>query len=313
MNEALPALNGLRAFEATARYLSMTEAAKELHVTPGALSHQIRALERYLGVKLFERGIRSLTLTREGEYLFPGLQSGFGQIREAVGGLRSLSADNVLVISSTHGFTARWLASRLYDFASRHPDLDARVSSSFNISNFVSDGVDVAVRILPKDYQAESGLFVRKLIDFAYVPVCSPTLLERHGPVETAADLVGLPIIHDEAHTNELKIPFWEQWYRDKGVTDPDLQGDLRFNSADPAINAAVQGAGLLLASNLLAYDDLSNGRLVAPIPHSVPAHHGFYLVYPQTSAERKSIQAFSDWIVAAFEDLDPAFLIEPS
>ena len=101
-------------------------------MTPGALSHQIRALENFLGLKLFERGVRSHTLTREGECLFPGLQSGFGQIREAVGGLRSLSADNVLVISSSHGYTARWLARRLYDFASSHPELDARVSSSFH-------------------------------------------------------------------------------------------------------------------------------------------------------------------------------------
>ncbi|MBG06092.1 MAG: transcriptional regulator [Rhodospirillaceae bacterium] len=310
MNTPLPALNGLRAFEATARYLSMTEAAKELHVTPGALSHQIRALEDFLGVKLFERGVRSLTLTREGEYLFPGLQSGFGQIREAVGGLRSLSADNVLVISSTHGFTARWLASRLYDFASSHPELDARVSSSFHLANFVSDGVDVAIRILPRDYVADDALQVHKLIEFAYIPVCSPTLLERHGAVENAADLIGLPIIHDEAHTNEIKIPFWAQWYREQGVDTPNLESGIRFNSADPAINAAVQGAGLLLASNILAYDDLSNGRLVAPIPHAVASNSAFYLVYTRTSADHKPVCAFRDWIIAKFEGLDREKLV---
>ena len=118
-----------------------------------------------------------------------------------------------------------------------------------------------------------------------------------------------MPLIQDEAHTNELKTPFWEQWFRELGVDNPNLTGGMRFNSADPAINAAVQGAGLLLASNILAYDDLRTGRLLAPVPHTVAAGHGFYLVYPRASAERESVRAFADWIIAEFEGLDGATL----
>ena len=144
MHSAMPPLNGLRAFEVTARHLSMTEAAKELNVTAGALSHQIRALEDFPGKKLFERGVRSLSLTREGQYLQPGLEAAFRQIKETVAGLRTFSAENVLVVSCTHGFNAKWLATRLYDFAVAHPELDVRLASSFRIANFVTDGIDLA-------------------------------------------------------------------------------------------------------------------------------------------------------------------------
>lgn len=121
--------------------------------------------------------------------------------------------------------------------------------------------------------------------------------------------MAGVPFIHDEAHTHDLKTPYWAQWFREQGVENPNLSGGLRFDSADPAINAAVQGAGLLLASNVLAYDDLRTGRLVAPVAHSVAAGHGFYLVYPRASAEREPVRAFADWIIAEFEGLDGATL----
>src|SRR6516162_10117917 len=145
MHNALPPLSALRAFEAAARHLSLTQAARELSVTPGALSHQIRGLEELLGVKLFERRVRSIALTSAGKQLYPGLHTGFGHIHDAVASLSRANEDRVLVISTPPGFTSKWLAPRLYRFATAHPEIDVRVSSSLNNANFTTDGVDAAI------------------------------------------------------------------------------------------------------------------------------------------------------------------------
>ena len=118
--------------------LSLTRAAEELHVTPGALSHQIRGLEDFLGVKLFERRVRAIALTPAGKLLYPGLQTGFTRIQEAVAGLGVAGDRRVLVLSTPPGFTAKWLAPRLYRFTDAHPDIDIRVSSSFGFANFAT-------------------------------------------------------------------------------------------------------------------------------------------------------------------------------
>src|SRR6201986_1470196 len=149
MHTAHPPLSALRAFEAAARHLSLTRAAAELHVTPGALSHQIRGLEELLGVKLFERKVRAIALTAAGRQLYPGLQTGFGHIREAVEGLRVGAQPNVLVVSTSPGLTSKWLAPRLYRFAAAHPDIEVRISSSINNANFATDGIDMALRNMP--------------------------------------------------------------------------------------------------------------------------------------------------------------------
>src|ERR1700688_2663262 len=182
MHTSMPPLNALRAFEAAARHLSLTRAAQELHVTAGALSHQIRGLEDLLGVKLFERRVRAIALTPAGKLLYPGLQTGFAHIQEAVAGLGLAGDQRVLVISTPPGFTAKWLAPRLYRFASAHPEIDVRVSSSFGYANFTTDGVDVAVRNLARDAAADPALVIEKLIEVSLVPVCSPRLIATHGP-----------------------------------------------------------------------------------------------------------------------------------
>src|SRR5450631_1796863 len=146
MHSPMPGLNALRAFEAAARHLSLTKAALELHVTASALSHQIRGLEELLGMQLFVRGVRSIALTSAGKQLYPGLQTGFTNIRDAVAGLRPAGDEHILVISTPPGLTAKWLAPRLYRFSSAHPEIDARVSSSLAATNFITDGVDVALR-----------------------------------------------------------------------------------------------------------------------------------------------------------------------
>src|ERR1044072_1465043 len=145
MHRPMPPLNALRAFEAAARHLSLTKAAAELNVTAGALSHQIRGLEDLLGGKLFERGVRSISLTAAGRQVAPGPQTGFLHLRGAVANLAASDSERVLVISTPPGFTSKWLAPRLYRFAAANPEIDTRITSSMASANFMTDGVDVAM------------------------------------------------------------------------------------------------------------------------------------------------------------------------
>jgi LysR family glycine cleavage system transcriptional activator len=305
MHKPMPPLSALRAFEAAARHLSLTKAAQELHVTAGALSHQIRGLEEQLGQKLFERRVRSIALTPAGKQLYPGLHTGFIHIRDAVAGLDDAGDERVLVISTPPGFTAKWLAPRLYRFSGAHPELDTRVSSSLSNANFATDGVDVAVRNLALDAAPDPELLIEKLVELSLVPVCSPKLLEAHGPFATAHALKGVPLIHDEALAGRAEIPTWADWFKAAGVDGVDVSRGLRFNSADHALDATVEGAGVLLAHDLLAYDELRTGRLVAPFKLKLRTGRGYCFVCPSKRQHRPQVQAFRTWIRQEMAALD--------
>jgi LysR family glycine cleavage system transcriptional activator len=305
MSFAMPPLNALRAFEAAARHLSLTRAAQELHVTAGALSHQIRGLEELLGVRLFERRVRAIALTAAGKLLYPGLNAGFAQIREALAALARTGDERVLVISTPPGFTAKWLAPRLYRFAAAHPDIDARISSSLANANFITDAVDVAVRNMPIGAEPDPALVMDKLMDIAMVPVCSPRLAERHGRLGSPQALAHVPLIHDDTLIHRAAVPTWADWFDAAGVPDVDVTRGLRFNSADHALDAAGEGAGVLLTHDLLAYDELRTGRLVIPVRRFLPSGRAFYVVCPKTRADHPHVRAFRDWIKQEIAALD--------
>jgi LysR family glycine cleavage system transcriptional activator len=293
----MPPLNALRAFEAAARHLSLTKAAEELHVTAGALSHQIRGLEELLGLKLFERRVRAIALTSAGKQLFPGLQTGFVHIRDAVAGLDDAADERVLVISTPPGLTAKWLAPRLYRFSAAQPEIDVRVSSSLGKANFTTDGVDVAVRNLSVDAPSDAELVIEKLIEVSLVPVCSAKLFEQHGPFASPQALKGVPLIHDDSLPFRAGMPSWADWFKAARVSGVDVSRGLRFNSADHALDATVEGAGVLLAQDLLAYDELRTGRLVAPFALTLNTGRGYYFVCAQRRQGHPNVQAFRAWI----------------
>jgi len=294
---SLPPLSSLRAFEAAARHLSLTRAAEELHVTPGALSHQIRGLEALLGVKLFERRVRAIALTAVGRQLYPGLQKGFGQIRDAVASLQVAHPSNVLVVSTSPGLTSKWLAPRLYRFSNAFADVDVRISSSLNIANFETDGIDIAVRNMPANPKPDPALEFEKLIDITLIAVCSPQLIKKYGAVRAARDLARLPLIHDDSLSPRAAVPNWREWFDAAGVSDVDLRRGLHFNSADHALEAAGEGAGVLLVHELLAYDDLRTGRLIIPTKLALPAGRAFHLVWPKSRRPSLAAEGFRRWI----------------
>jgi LysR family glycine cleavage system transcriptional activator len=302
----LPPLNSLRAFEAAARHLSLTKAAAELNVSPGAISHQIRGLEALLGLQLFERRVRAIALTAAGKLLYPGLQTGFLHLREAVDGLMQAGDEHVLVVSTPPGLTAKWLAPRLYRFAAAHPEIDTRISSSINNANFTTDRVDVAIRQLPEHPPLDPALEIEKLITLSLVPVCSPQFLERHAPLDTAALLARVPLIHDETFLPRARVPTWSDWFSAAGIDEHiELTRGLTFNTSDHALDAAGEGAGVLLAQNILAYDQLRSGRLVIPVPLALPSGRAYFLVRPKRGTVTAQVAAFSQWVKEECAALD--------
>src|ERR1051325_8660536 len=287
-------LNALRAFEAIARHMSFARAAEELHVTPAALSHQIRGLEQQLGFPLFTRRTRAIELTEAGRTLYPGLHAGFESVRGAVARLDRARDANILVISATVGFTSKWLMPRLWRFLHAHPQIDARVAATMKLADFATDGVDVAIRMSTGDHP---DLYVEKLSDDSMLPVCSPRLVEQG--LRTVADLPRFPLIHHDIPMSMRAPPRWADWVAAAGAAGVDATRGLRVHVADHALDAAVAGAGVSLSFKLIASDDVHAGRLVSPFGPELPLSVGYYFVCPKGHEARPNVRAFHDWLYA--------------
>jgi LysR family transcriptional regulator, glycine cleavage system transcriptional activator len=293
----LPPLNALRAFEATARHLSFSKAAEELHVTPAALSHQIRGLEDLLGLKLFVRRPRSIELTEAARLIQPGIRTAFESLRVAIDQLDQGRKERVLVVSSTPGLTAKWLVPRLYRFLAQHPDIDTRITASVGYANFATDGVDIGIRLTSG---VHPDLYVEKLSDEWLLPLCSPRLLEADPPLRSPADLPRFNLIQIDLPG---VVPSWSDWLQLAGIEGIDTRRGLRLNVADHALDAASEGAGVVLGYKVVASHDLGLGRLVAPFGPEIPVPgRSYFFVCPKGEEKRPAIKAFRDWVFAEIE-----------
>ncbi len=298
MRRPLPPLNALRAFEATARHLSFSKAAEELHVTPAALSHQIRGLEDLLGLKLFFRRARAIELTEAARLVYPGIRTGFESLRDAVDQLERGRQDRVLVVSATPGLTAKWLVPRLYRFLAKHPDIDTRITASAGYANFTSDGVDVGIRLTNG---VHPDLYVEKLSDEWVLPLCSPRLLESGRPLRAPEDLAHFTLIQVDLPG---VVPTWADWLDIAGIKGLDTMRGLRLNVADHALDAASEGVGVVLGYKVVASHDICLGRLVVPFGPEVPVPgRAYHFVCPKGQEKRPAIKAFRDWVFAEIEE----------
>lgn len=290
MARRLPPLTALRAFEAGARHLSFTKAAQDLNVSQAAISHQVKALEEHLGVRLFRRFTRKLVLTDEGRRLYPVLSEAFERIADTVQEITDKKADWLLTVSLLPSFGARWLVGRLGRFRQSHPEIDLRLHHSLDRVDFARDDVDMAVRWGRGDWP---GLAVDFLKGDTLIPVCSPDLLEAEPPLRAPADLAGHTLLHEEDYDD------WTQWLRAAGA--PEVESRRGPVMDDPAviIQAALGGQGVALVTQAFVADDLAAGRLVRLFELSLETEFAYYIVYPADALEQSKVRAFRDFLLA--------------
>jgi LysR family glycine cleavage system transcriptional activator len=296
----LPPLRALRAFEAAARHHSFSAAANELGVTPTAISHQIRRLEEACGVRLFQRRPRPLLLTSAGARLYPALRNGFDALASAVALLAEDDVQAPLRVTSPSAFASKWLVPQLPKWREQNPTVALEIIGTDAVLDVRADAADVAIRYArkpPPDY------VVQEVFRDAYVPVCSPRLIERHGPIERAADLLRFPLIHYDWITRDPEAPTWQHWLSVARSIDPDFRPpekvwDLSFREELHAIDAVVGGQGVAICSDVVVSNELRNGLLVKAHPLSLPGY-GFYIVSMAHSPRAPTIEAFSAWMRA--------------
>jgi len=297
MTARLPSLNGLRAFEAAARHLSFTLAASELNVTQTAISHQIRRLEEELGIRLFVRQNRALTLTPEARDYLPGVRAAFNDLRLATDRLLRKDDDKVLTVSTLASLAAKWLLPRLTDFQEHHPGIDVRITTSTSLVDFQRDNVDAAIRYGRGQWP---GLRADWLMADELFPVCSPSLLRGDKPLRCPEDLKS----HMLLHTSNANSDDWRLWLTAAGQpVDIARQPGITFDMIFMTIQAAIDGIGVAMGRTSYVQDDIAKGRLVVPFKIALPAYAGFYLVAPEGRREAPKLAAFRDWMIAATQN----------
>lgn len=294
MARRLPPLNALRAFEAAARHLSFTKAAEELFVTQAAVSHQIKALEALLEVRLFRRYNRRLELTQAGRGYLPPLSDAFDMMAVATSQLRPAEESGQLKITTLQSFATKWLIPRLTRFRESHPDIDPMISTSHRLVDIEAEEFDVAIR----DGQgAYSRLHVVPLMDDRAFPVCSPGLLERSHALGEPADLRRHVLLHDLLVSREEEGPNWRNWLKYAQVTGVDAERGPAYNDTSMALQAAIAGQGVALARQSLVVDDLRAGLLVCPFGPEMPTPSSWYFVCAPFSTEQPKVRAFLRWL----------------
>jgi LysR family transcriptional regulator, glycine cleavage system transcriptional activator len=281
----LPPLNALPSFEAAARHLSFSRAAEELHVTHGAVSRAVRNLEDHLGVPLMIRATRSVRLTPAGASFAAEIRDVLEHLATATAAAAGRSSGMVSV-STIDSFAARWLMPRLFRFRQAHGDVDVRVAMSERLADFVSDGIDIAIRCGGGRYP---DLSAELLMTEEHFPVCSPKLLKGRYPLRKPADLIHHTLLHDVFTVD------WAIWLHSAGFDDVDPHRGPTFLSSDHAIQAALRGEGVVLGRSALVADELEAGRLVRPFALSLPAGFAYYVVYPPRALQRPAVKAFRD------------------
>lgn len=290
----LPPLGALRAFEAAARRASFKHAADELHVTPTAISHQIRALEDGLGVKLFERQTRKVRLTAAGQQLFPAVRDGLDGMERAVLAVQRSGRPHVATLTSTVAFMARRLAPLAGQFRAAHPDWTLRLDASDQIVDLDHDA-DAAIRYGSGSYP---GLVVEPLFGDRFAPVCSPAL-----NLATVQDLKHATLVHFEwgpAARDDARAPVWRHWLAQAGVEVADAQAGLRFTDEIHAVQATIAGQGVGLLSLTLVAEELASGALVQPFELALESFR-YDLVYSERAVERPATRLLRDWVRETF------------
>jgi LysR family glycine cleavage system transcriptional activator len=286
----LPSLNALKAFEAAARHESFTKAADELSVTQGAVSHQVKALEAELGVKLFNRERQRLVITDAGREYLIVLRDALDRIALGTERLLQRQSSGVLTVSTSPDFAAKWLVNRLGRFAEEHPNIDLRVSATLHHVDFAREDVDLAVRHGDGSWP---GLDVVRLSSEQLFAVCSPKLLAGRNRLARPSDVLKFPLLHVDDRKD------WARWLEAAGVHGAELSHGPVLNRASLAIDAAIDGQGVALARTTLAATDLIYRRLVRPFAEELRLSKTYWIICPKAATTLPKIVTFRNWLLA--------------
>lgn len=318
MRKHLP-LTALRAFEATARHLSLKKAAEELSVTPAAISHQVQQLEDALDARLFHRSHRSVALTETALILLPKLQQGFDCLHEAIEQVRQRQGADALSISTPPAFASQWLMPRLHHFVLAHPEIDVQVSTRIRQFARLPPGrrgdvesvmrwaneCDAAIVLGNGDYP---GMEVDLVLPLSITPLCSPALMEGAHSLATPADLKHHVLLHDERGILYEGKSFWETWLDASGVRGLDTARGPHFSHFVLALEAAMAGRGVVASTPELAGSAIRMKLLVAPFPLAVPLVSGYYFVSQPQAAKRDVVKIFRAWLRESIDAAVSAF-----
>ena len=294
LTRRLPPLNALKAFEAAARRLSVSVAARELGVTPGAVSQQIRVLEDHAGGPLFRREGGAVALTDLGETLQPVLRDAFEQLKRAADIIYGPAQRRSLAISVPPSFAVRWLVPRMIRFSAAHPEIEAWISADMQLADVAGGRVDVAVRYGVGGYP---GVRSEILFEAGVVPVCSPALLTGRSPLHKPADLARHTLIHVGNGQVEEPRPDWAAWLKARNVTGVDASAGSRYDQTAFAIEDAARGRGVALAPRAFVTEDLAAGRLIIPFADGYLPTDMAYRVVTRRSHVRPEAQVFVAWL----------------
>jgi LysR family glycine cleavage system transcriptional activator len=291
-------LNAVRAFEAAARHLSFTRAANELHVTQAAISHQVKALEEHLGVRLFKRLNRSLLLTDAAQTYYPAVRDALDSLASGTARIRAQEANAPLNVTTIPSFAAKWLMPRLGRFHDQHPEIDLHISAVERTIDFMREPMDVGIRFGMGLWPA---LHAEKVADEAVMPVCSPSLASKLSDPQSLCDV---PLLHDEMlKADDMStlegFPTWGAWLMAFDVNGVDPKRGQRFSHTHLMIQAAIDGQGVALGCAVLVADDVAAGRLAVPFPGSLPTGYSYSLVCLPGAVAWPRVQAFWRWLKA--------------
>ncbi|MEE3122544.1 MAG: transcriptional regulator GcvA, partial [SAR324 cluster bacterium] len=291
---SLPPLNTLRVFEAVARHLSFTQAAKELHVTQAAVSHQIKSLEDHFGIKLFSRIKRRVLMTEEAQMLLPAVISAFSSIREAVEVIREHDAEQTLAVSLTPQFASNWLSFRIGTFYKRHPDINLHLQISSQEPDFVYGKTDLGVYWGSGNWE---GLQCERLMTLEYTPFCSPELLDQEQSLKHPLQLASYRLLH------EFNYEKWKAWLQHAGADEVRFKRGSIFEDTNLLIHAAIDGKGVALCGLEMVQEHLESGRLIRLFDESILSQQGYYVVFPRETLERPLVNLFRDWLMEETEE----------
>jgi LysR family glycine cleavage system transcriptional activator len=297
MARFIPGTGSLRAFEAAGRHLNFTRAAEELHLTPAAISHQIKEFEDQLGQRLLERTSRSMRLTPAGEILHAAVGEALEGLGRAAGRLQRERDTSRLKVSASTSVAAKWLVPRLDDYMKISPRADVQLDVSDRVRDFTQDDIDVAIRFGNGHYP---GFRADRLFDNTIFPVCSPALLASKKPLQHPRDLLQHRLIHVEWSGQGVTWPNWRMWMLAAGVSDFNETRGLHLDNSGLALQAAVDGQGVALGDSSLVSDDLAAGRLVQPFALTIkgPPQFAYYVISRMETQNDPLIRSFREWIL---------------